>query len=229
MQVVLIGGSHGIGYQYYRRLKNKGDRVKVYSRNQRHIESSDFYTFDASQFDADRDELPEVYDTVDALVYFPGRLELGHFDKFDRQDLLQDLDQNIVSAFQVVKSLKPNLENSERASVTLMSHVAGQVGMPLYSQVGVCKGAVNGFVKNLAAELAPRIRVNAVSSSYVSSEASKEVSQKPSVYNKIVDRHPLKRVGDPGEVADTVMIVTHFAWWMTGQVLPIDGGISGIR
>jgi NAD(P)-dependent dehydrogenase (short-subunit alcohol dehydrogenase family) len=164
------------------------------------------------------------------LVYCPGTINLKPFRSLKREDILHDFEVNALGAWKVIKAAYKYLRKADSASIVLFSTVAVQTGMPFHSSVAMAKGAVEGLSRSLAAELAPRVRVNTIApsltdtplaSNLLSNEEKQEASKK---------RHPLNRYGTAEELAAAAsFLISDDASWMTGQVIGLDGGMSGVR
>ena len=104
-------------------------------------------------------------------------------------------------------------------------HAIGGVAM-----VASSKGAIEGLTVALAAEWAPRIRVNAIAPSLTDTPLAATLLNTPEKRDANAQRHPLKRVGEPADLAATAgFLLSEDASWMTGQVLHADGGIGRLR
>lgn len=94
----------------------------------------------------------------------------------------------------------------------------------------MAKGAVEGLTRALAAELAPSIRVNAVAPSLTDSPLANRLINSPEKLDASNKRHPLRRVGQPDDVAQAIhFLLGEQAAWITGVILPVDGGMASVR
>ena len=99
--------------------------------------------------------------------------------------------------------------------------------MPFHSSVSVSKGAIEGLTKSLAAEYAPKIRVNAVAPSIVDTPLANRFLNNDLKIEKSAQKHPMKRVGNSADIAETInFLLSEKSSWMTGQIIGVDGGTS---
>ena len=112
----------------------------------------------------------------------------------------------------------------------MISSVAAQVGMPFHSSISMCKSAIEGLTRSLAAEWSPKIRVNCVAPSIIDTKLSSRLLRTEKQVDQINERHPLKRHGKVNDIAETIaFLLSEKSSWMTGQVLKVDGGMSTIK
>jgi NAD(P)-dependent dehydrogenase (short-subunit alcohol dehydrogenase family) len=225
--ILLIGGSYGIGLEIATQLQNDC-AVYIASRTNEQIpENVTHLPFDVTKDAANTLELP---DTIDGLVYCPGSINLKPFKTLSEEAFMDDLQINFVSLVNVVKALLPKLKNAEQASLVFFSTVAVQIGMPFHTSVAASKGAIEGFAKALAAEYAPNFRVNVIAPSLTDTPLAGRLLNSDDKKEMMGDRHPLKRVGAAADVANmATFLLSEQSSWMTGQVLGVDGGMSTLN
>lgn len=160
--ILLIGGSYGIGASIANKLKENNNVIIASRSNENIPKGITHHTFDALNEDISTLDLPE---NIDGLVYCPGSINLKPFKMMSPEIFSEDMDVNFHSLVRVVHGLLPKLKNSEQASLIFFSTVAVKVGMPFHTSVAAAKGAIEGFAKALAAEYAPNFRVNVIAPS----------------------------------------------------------------
>jgi len=228
-QYLIVGGSTGIGFALTKQLIEAGHQVTVLSRSKGSLDNLSNVTHFEYDVSSDQ-ELNLDLEHIDGLAYCPGTINLKPFHGLKVDDFQKDFDINVLGAIKVLQTFIRQLKKQEKASVLFFSTVAVQQGMPFHTSVAASKGALEGLTRSLAAELAPKIRVNCIAPSItdtplasriLSSEDKKEASGK---------RHALGRVGTAEEVARLAdFLLSDDSSWMTGQIIGLDGGMSSIR
>ena len=144
---------------------------------------------------------------------------------------LEDLQINFLGAVKTIQaSLKQLKKSSTPASVVFFSTVAVKTGMPFHAPVAGAKAAVEGLTRSLAAEFAPRIRVNAIAPSLTDTPLAGNLLSSNDKRKASADRHPLKRIGTSQEVARLALyLLSDDSAWLTGQILHLDGGMSTLK
>ena len=224
--VLLIGGSSGIGYETAKLLRDNY-KVIIASRNNPELDKVKHLKFDVLDDDISDLDLP---DAIDGLVYCPGSIDLKPFKMTKPESFRKEMELNFFGLVDVVHGLLDKLKNAEKASLVFFSTVAVKRGMPFHTSVAASKGAVEGFARSLAAEYAPNFRVNVIAPSLTDTPLSEKLLNNDDKKEKMSERHPMKRVGKPGDIANfTKYLLDDSSGWVTGQVFGIDGGMSTLN
>jgi len=116
------------------------------------------------------------------------------------------------------------------AAILLFSSIAVSQGFTAHASIAMAKGAVEGLTRSLAAELAPKIRVNAIAPSLTKTPLAKALTSNENMANAIAALHPIPRLGEPEDIAGlAALLMTPQASWITGQIIGVDGGRSSLR
>lgn len=226
--ILLIGGSHGIGFELAQRLMDE-HTVYIASRTNENLGNLDVnhITYDAETDSIDLEALP---DTIDGFVYCPGSINLKPFKMLATDTFRQDMELNFLSMVKTVHAVMERLNSSPQASLVFFSTVAVKVGMPFHTSVAAAKGAIEGFAKALAAEYAPKMRVNVIAPSLTDTPLAKRLLSNDKKKEMMNARHPLKRVGTQADIASVAaFLLSEQSSWITGQVLGVDGGMSTLN
>ena len=223
--ILLIGGSYGIGLAIAKEIES-GNNVFVASRTNENLEDLNVthIPFDALNDTLDLSTLPAV---IDGLVYCPASINLRPFRGLKPEAFENDLQINFISLVKVIQSVLPNLTASEQSSIVLFSSVAVSMGMPFHTSVAASKGAIEGFAKALAAEYAPKIRVNVIAPSLTDTPLADKFLNNETKQEKSAERHPLKRFGKADDIAQMAsFLLSDKSSWISGQTFNVDGGMS---
>ncbi|WP_396166753.1 SDR family NAD(P)-dependent oxidoreductase [Flavobacterium sp.] len=223
--ILLVGGSYGIGLAIAKELQYE-NKVFVASRTNENL--TDLHIthipFDALTDTLDTTQLPEV---IDGLVYCPGSINLRPFRGLKPESFEADLQINFISLVKVIQTVLPNLTAANQSSIVLFSSVAASMGMPFHTSVAAAKGAIEGFAKALAAEYAPKIRVNVIAPSLTDTPLADKFLNNDVKKEKSAERHPLKRVGTTNDMANMAsFLLSEKSSWISGQIFHVDGGMS---
>ena len=225
---LLIGGSYGIGSDIIDQLP-AGSEIIVASRTREGLVSKPVkhIPFNVLEDTLPLDQLPLK---IDGFAYCPGSINLRPFRGLKAEAFTNDFEINVMGAVRCLQSIQPLLAASEQASVVLFSTVAVQTGMPFHASVAASKGALEGLARSLAAEWAPKVRVNVIAPSITDTPLANRFLNNDAKKEKASLRHPLKRIGTTEDVAQlATFLLTDKSSWMTGQVLGLDGGMSSLN
>ncbi len=227
--IVIIGASKGIGRATAQLLAAQGHSIYGTYAHQAPSEVAgvQYHQLDALAQELDTSWAPE---RIDGLVYCPGSINLKPFGRIKPEDFTGDFQLQVVGAVRVIQQLMPAMKHPGQVSIVLFSTVAMQTGFPFHAQVAASKGAIEGLTRALAAELAPRTRVNCIAPSITDTPLAAGLLSTDEKREANAQRHPLKRIGTPEDIAATAaFLLSDSASWITGQVLHVDGGMSSIK
>lgn len=221
--ILLIGGSYGIGLSLVQSLQNKF-KVYVASRTKGELEGLDVehIPFDVASETLNLNNLP---DQLHGFAYMPGSIVLKPFKRMPMETFKSDMEINFFNMVKVVQDIVPRM--AKNSSMVLFSSVAVGTGMAFHTSIAASKGAIEGFAKSLAAEYAPNIRINVIAPSLVDTPLASKLVNNEAKRQNMADRHPLKKIGAPTDIGEAaVFLLSGKSSWITGQIIRIDGGIS---
>lgn len=227
MTYLLIGGNSGIGLATAEFLKSQGHEIIAASRSSDRLAALGIpvQPFDAT--DPQPLKLPEM---LDGLIYFPGTITLKPFHRLTSADFLADFQVNCLGAVHAIQQALPALKASPASSIVLFSTIAVAQGMAFHASIAAAKAAVEGLTKSLAAELAPKIRVNAIAPSLTDTPLASVLLGNDVKREAAAKRHPLQTVGNPAHTARlAAFLLSADSSFLTGQILRPDGGLSSVR
>lgn len=227
---VIVGGSHGIGLAIVKRLVATSAAVTVISRTRDHLAGLSGVTH--IQADVMKDEIlaEHLPDSINGLAYCPGSISLSPVRGLKPELMIADFELNAVGAVKCLQASLPAMKAAEASAMVFFSTVAVSQGLPMHASVAAAKGAVEGLTRSLAAELAPKIRVNCVAPSLTDTPLAQRLLSSDQKRALMAERHPLKRIGDADDIAAIAeFLLTDISGWITGQVIGVDGGMSTLR
>ncbi len=235
---IIIGGTGGIGAAIGRRLHAAGNSIHLIARDENRLAAlalelnATFAVADVQDRGALEAAILVAGPSIDGLCYAAGTINLKPVHRLNDADVLQDLEINALGAFRAVQVALPLLKGSQQqtASILLFSTVAVQQGFASHASVAMAKGAVEGLTRSLAAELAPKIRVNAIAPSLTKTPLASFITNSEQTSQAIAALHPLQRLGEADDVAALgAFLLSEDSGWITGQVMGVDGGRSTLR
>ena len=225
--ILLIGGSTGIGYELSQKLK-EDNNIFISTRNQDKFNHPNIKT---NELDLDKefetDWLPEH---LDGFIYLPGTINLRPFKGLKPSVFIEDFNINVMGCIKILQKVLPKIQAAENPSIVMFSTVAVKIGMPFHSSVSSSKGAIEGLTRSLAAEFAPKIRVNAIAPSILDTPLAEKFLNSETKLENLRNRHPMKEIGSPKDISEVVkFLLEDNSKWMTGQIIPFDGGMSSVK
>jgi len=223
---VFGGASSAMAVHAMHQLKEQGHKVIGISTKTENPGYDAFHTIENYGFGI----FPLIEDAIDGVAYFPGTINLKPFHRISEADFVNDYTISALGAAAFVQAYLPLLKKSESAAVLFISTVAVATGMPFHASVAMAKGALEGLTRSLAAEYAPKIRVNCIAPSLTATPLADKLLGSPEKTEAAKNRNPLKKVGTVQDLAQAItFLLSDNSAWITGQVLPVDGGMGALR
>ena len=223
--ILIIGGTKGIGKAIIDLLIEENN-ITCMSRN---VSDYNHENYNHLQLDATLDNFPNL-DKIDSLVYCPGSINLKPISTLSIEDFRNDFELNVIGAVKSIKKYLPLLKKGENPSILLFSTVATKLGMPYHASVSASKSAIDGIVKTLGAELAPKIRINAIAPTITNTELASKILRNEKVLENMIERHPLKKILSANEVAKMAkFLISEDGSSISGQIINMDAGIVSFK
>jgi NAD(P)-dependent dehydrogenase (short-subunit alcohol dehydrogenase family) len=234
--VVISGAGSGIGLETAKRLAAAGASVCLVGRRREPLEAAAEAVGSASwgaQCDVSSPEdtgrlaaeVMERWGRLDGLVNGAGIAPMGTLDATEPEVWDEAFAINARGPYLMCRALGPLLKDGHSpAVVNVSSNLADKAiaGMAAYN---ASKAALNQLTRSLALEWAPKVRVNAVMPGVVDTPIHVSRGLTPEQVRAMGRIHPLRRIGEPGDVASLILfLLSHASSWITGAVIPVDGG-----
>jgi NAD(P)-dependent dehydrogenase (short-subunit alcohol dehydrogenase family) len=240
---LITGSSRGIGRAIAERMAESGAKVVISSRKadaceevaQAIVAKGGIAIAHAASI-SDRAALQGLVDRtldewgrIDVLVcnaavnpYFGPLLNITDeaFDKI--------MASNVRSNLWLCQMVVPQMVERREGSVIVISSIAGLKGGTMLGAYGISKAADFQLVRNLAVEYGPsNVRVNAIAPAIIRTDFARRLWEDPQIYANAVKNYPLRRIGEPDEIAGAaIFLASRAGAFVTGQVLVIDGGMT---
>ncbi len=232
--VLVTGGSRGIGAECVRKFAQNGDRVFfIYKNSDNEAKALSDETGaisvkgDVSSFCDMEKAVIEVhkYGKLDVLVNNAGISEIKMFQDITEQDWDRMFSVNIKGMFVLSKLFAGDMINSKKGRIINISSMWGETGGSCEVHYSASKAAVIGFTKALAKELGPSgITVNCVSPGVIATEMNSHLDDDD--INALIEETPLEKIGKPQDVAELVLyLASEKAGFITGEDIKVNGGI----
>ena len=237
---LVTGASSGIGYAIARRFGDEGVHVGLVANSQleKAEELADKIVADGGDAFAVRANLTDVEDIgrlvataleklghIDILVNCAGVFYIRLLGELSEDEWDTTLDVNVKGPFFLTQKVVPHMVEQNAGNVIFVGSIFGPRGVPGAASYGASKAALHGLTECLAIELAPTIRVNAVAPGNIDTPMNQELYDKFGGREAFRVQYPMGRIGLEEDVASAVTyLVSDEAEWITGVVMPVDGG-----
>jgi len=226
--IVITGGSRGIGAAAVEAFAARGDRVYfLYEKEHAAAAAvarqtgSTAICCDVADGEAVQNAFSQIPD-VDVLVCNAGICHYGLMSQTPPAQWDRVFAVNVRGIYNCVNAATPAFLQKQKGCIITVSSMWGQVGASCEVAYSASKGAVIAMTKALAQELGPSgIRVNCVAPGVIRTDMCADVA--PDIMEELRDQTPVGRLGEPEDVAKAMLYLSD-AEFVTGQVLPVNGG-----
>jgi len=239
-KALITGGTRGIGREIAETFLQFGASVFIVARNRTHLEQT-LNTWQNSKFPVDGiaidlieptacnaiiDQLKQRWDSLDILVNNAGINIRKPAEDYQDNEYNQIMQSNLHSSFTLCRSVFPLLKKSSQGNIVNIASISGLIDDASGAPYGMSKAGMIQLTKHLAVEWAKEnIRVNAIAPWYIETELTRQVLENQSKLHEIIDKTPLKRVGQPKDIANlTAFLCMPASGYITGQCIAVDGG-----
>lgn len=233
---IVTGAAQGIGEACIRRFAREGAKLVIADIDDARgaalaSELGGLYVHcdvgDKAQVDALVAQAMAAHGRIDVLVNNAGIFKAADFLEVTEADFDAVLRVNLKGSFLVGQAVAREMARAGKGSIVNMSSVNAVLTIPTISSYNVSKGGINQLTRVMALALADQsVRVNAVAPGTIATElATKAVLTSDEARARILSRTPMKRLGEPSEIADAVAyLASDAASYITGEIVVVDGG-----
>jgi NAD(P)-dependent dehydrogenase (short-subunit alcohol dehydrogenase family) len=238
---IVTGGGSGIGLAITEKLiDNKlhtiivgRDEKKLFAAQQKMGDLCEAMTCDLSDLSSIPqlvNNIIEKHGRIDILVNNAGINMKKEFTEVTDEEFQKILLTNVTAVFSLSREVvKCMLEKQIKGSIINISSMASQYGIPKVIAYTASKSAIEGMTRAMAVDLSPKgIRVNCIAPGFIATDMSaKALNNDPERKTKVLSRTPMGQLGEPADIGDAaVFLASDAAKYITGVILPVDGGNS---
>jgi len=238
--VIVTGGGSGIGLAISRKFVGAEIQTVIIGRDEEKLTAARkelgelciTYTYDL----ADLPGIPGLVEkivadcgAISALINNAGINQKKEFLEVTDEDFQRIFHTNVAAAFSLSREVVRHMLAGSGGSIINISSMASQYGIPKVISYTASKSAIEGMTRAMAVELSPKgIRVNCIAPGFIATDMSaKALNSDPERKNKALSRTPMGRLGEPADIGDCALfLASDAARYITGVVLPVDGGNS---
>ena len=237
---LITGGGTGIGLAIAKAMHASGARVVLIGRREAELadavrglgDGASYIVHDITQFDVAAgliERITKEYGPITCLVNNAGmHLKKPAIDT-SPEEFQQVMNTHIFGAHALSRVVLPGMIERKHGNIIFIASMASLFGIPLVVAYAAAKSAMIGMIRTMATELSPHnVRVNAIAPGWIDTAMSRKAfAGDPNRKSKIISRTPMARLGDPEDVGWAAgYIASPAAKFVTGSILPVDGGVA---
>jgi NAD(P)-dependent dehydrogenase (short-subunit alcohol dehydrogenase family) len=237
---IITGGGSGIGLAIAEKFVQAGITTIIIGRDEKKLDAAQRRLGDLCHSIAhDLNDLPSLpglvqqiagrFGRIDVLVNNAGINMKKDFTEVTDEDFDRILHTNVKSVFTLSREVVKTMLPRKKGNIINISSMASQYGIPKVIAYSASKAAIEGMTRAMAVELSPDgILVNCIAPGFIATDMSaKALNGDPERKQKVFARTPLGKLGEPGDIGDAALfLASDQAKYLTGVVLPVDGGNS---
>lgn len=235
MSVLIFGATGGVGSALARRLTARGRPVHLAGRDEAKLSAlaeeigAPFTVCDVLDNDQIALAVEDAGENLNGMAFCVGSIDLAPLRRVDRDLIRSSIELNAVSAAMALQACEAGLKKNNGSAV-LFSSVAVAQGFAQHTAISAAKGAVEGMVRAVAAEWAPKARINAIAPSLMKTGIAEPMTANDAVADGIAKMHPMARLGEAEDAAALAdFLLSEDSGWICGEVIGVDGGRGHVR
>ena len=234
-KIFVFGGTGAIGKALSKKLKKDNYDPIIISRSENDLKElskeigCDYIVCDVLDFDKVKNIAEEYKDKISGIAFCVGSINLKPLKMTNDEDFIDSFKLNALSAINAIKFNQETLAKNN-GSILLYSTIAVKQGFTNHTIISTAKGAIEGLTLSLAAEFAPKIKVNCIAPSLTDAKMTQKIISNDTIKKAIENMHPLPKIGSGEDFSDIgSFLLSNKNNWITGQIFHIDGGRSSLR
>jgi len=237
---IVTGGGSGIGLAIAEKFTQHKIDTVIIGRNEEKLQKAKsqlgelchpmvFDINELASIPALIEKIITKYGRIDILVNNAGINMKKEFTEVTNEEFQQVITTNLCSVFAISREVVKHMLKKERGVIINISSMAAQYGLPKVIAYSASKTAIDGMTRAMAVELSPKgIRINAIAPGFIETDmTAKALDTDPERKQKVFGRTPMGYMGKPCDIGEAALfLASDAAKYITGVVLPVDGGNS---